>query len=360
MSNQFTWNPVEDQIYDASYGIATLSQQEEVEGYSSYSFCKINSNFDLSAKTVAVPDYTLTFNVSSDVTSTQNHIYWTSESYGKSINIVNGSMRCNGFNSNYQQNVYIVGESENCLNLNIYDGIKFGSYQTILMQNVDMNIKNIGYMWSMSTYFIITGYSVNVVLLDNSYIIISAINGIHIDNVNFDINTLDKMGLYLSSLRISFFNYALNDNRGIALHNNSKGLVQGALILLNDAKIFVNDTAILNIEVDQLDATNGGRFTVSESGKINFTGYTKLPLPVPGSIAAPYPVGLYAFDAPHGAIDAYFKFGGNYSDSDINFMLSNKLISVNGNTDQLYLQDVLIFEIGLDNGGRYLKIHMKK
>lgn len=92
MTKYFSWNPVHDQIFDGEYNDQTLTTEDRVDDYSIYTFNKVNSNFSMSA----LGNTTLNLNVNKDAVNVKNHIYWSSNVYGKVINIITGRLWCNG------------------------------------------------------------------------------------------------------------------------------------------------------------------------------------------------------------------------------------------------------------------------
>ncbi|MDP8252038.1 hypothetical protein [Pseudochrobactrum saccharolyticum] len=343
MTKYFSWNPVHDQIFDGEYNDQTLTTEDRVDDYSIYTFNKVNSNFSMSA----LGNTTLNLNVNKDAVNVKNHIYWSSNVYGKVINIITGRLWCNGSYGGKKYNAVIESYRPNYLSFNVSSIFLMRNYNNILFQNVYMNANSSGSLLiTGNNNVVFSGDGGDINIYDNFSYQINYSNRIHIENVNFNINIKgdSHIGFELNASIIEFFSYDKDGNRGIKLNNISYGNIYSPRISLNDAKIYINDNAILRFSTDNLVVTSGGRFTISSNGQMNASGLVNNSLGFSGSDLSSYPKGLFSFNAPNGAINGFFTFDGWTTGKELSDLFMYELISVNGNTDETYLRSVLNFE----------------
>lgn len=244
-------------------------------------------------------------------------------------------------------NAVIESYRPNYLSFNISSIFLMRNYNNILFQNVYMNANSSGSLLiNGNNNVVFSGDGGDINIYDNFSYQINYSNRIHIENVNFNINIKgdSHIGFELNASIIEFFSYDKDGNRGIKLNNISYGNIYSPRISLNDAKIYINDNAILRFSTDNLVVTSGGRFTISSNGQMNASGLVNNSLGFSGSDLSSYPKGLFSFNAPNGAINGFFTFDGWTTGKELSDLFMYELISVNGNTDETYLRSVLNFE----------------
>lgn len=369
MTNIFEWNPTLDQTYDADFTNNTLTTENTNNGlFPVNGFYKKDSDF-----TLVVDDNTnVTLAVDPNIPEISNHINWSSEVYGKAINVVKGTLTCLGTpqesNVTGTANLLLNGLSNNCLSLNVDGSLYFISYNNNVLEGVNAHVRNSGILKFINSEYIsirgsedIYDTSAAAFIDDDASFVAEAKTSVFVHNYHFIASSNSDRSLFIKSLNgsIEFTNYDSEGTRGIKLLKNAKAHIQSANFKLNHAKVYAHRDSYLTIKTDNLVVNDGGRFTLTDKGVISLEGASKKAFTFTGSIAASYPQKLFSFSTSPGLVDGYYKFYGLDSGAGLNLLLSYGLLSVDGVTTEQYLRDVLYFQDLMDGSNKYLKIGMK-
>lgn len=366
----FEWNPEINQTYDAEYGDTTLTKEVTLGAHPLYRFLKTDADFTLSGEVAT--KLMLTVDPDANLAPSANHIDWSSDTYGRVVNVVKGTLTCRGttgapgaFNN---FNVQIAGGKYKALTLNVDGNLIFNKYKVVLFQTVDVHVRNSGSVVFDDVNSVIIDGGANdfddtrIDIDDEASFILDAQKSISITAAHFKVNSSSSLGLHIRSREadINFDMYVGAENtKGISLINTSKGRLISTAISLDHARLYAKNNSLLEIKTDKITAKEGARFTVSENGEIVFEGASAKPIRLTGSIAASYPQKMFSFNTPALTGNACFKMFGITSGSGLSLLLAYELISLNGNTGERYLRSKLKFQDLVSDGNSYLKISLQ-
>lgn len=345
MTNIFVWDPTADQIYDGTYINDTLTQENTDEGYSAYSFYKINADFVLAIDTNS------TLNLKRDIhpLDTRDHIHWEVDVSGKSIDIVSGYLNFSGaYNdiATQDSNVTILGSEANILKIKIASKFLISLYNNVLFSDciidmIDNSLLNISSI--NNVMFMGEGSEINV--SEESRFTINAYNSVLFSDLKINLSShVVNISSFADSGALYFYDYKESDESRINIFENCKVNWQFYKIEINDAKIHIKDNASINLRVDNLILTSGGRFTLSDNSNIHINGSSESYFNFTSAVASTYPKEMFYFNVPGAVGNAKLIFDGIDDGSGLSLLFNYALLSVNGNTDETYLRGIMNFD----------------
>lgn len=371
MVKTFIWNPIENQIYDSSYGFQTLTTENTINGkYPALAFSKHNSSFTTTGDSFPLFDCH-----NSDQTNTVN---FYADTPGNKVLNSGAAMAFIGQEDNYYTKIhdftakasvlnFLSFENESQFDINSFDNVTFHNTPIKCTKNSSFKIECI------STFYF--GGDFNYISTEDlSFIDISIIGNQNIDNKNSIIidnaqinlnnnpNTIPALVLNSQYVDLHFKNYIPIEERGIEAKLSSKALIIGQTIFVNHAKIHAKDSSAIELHGEKIVVDYGGRFTVSDNGSMLFTSYHSQPFVFYGGGKQTYPKGMFYFDAPNGPNGSSFKIKNVGNAFNKNALLDDELISVNGNTSYEKIDELINFEFVNPTGNEpnYLILTMKK
>lgn len=372
MVKTFIWNPIENQIYDSSYGFQTLTTENTINGkYPALAFYKHNSSFTTTGKSFPILDchnsdqvYSVHFYADTPGNKVLNS--------GIALSFIGQenyySTKTHDFTAKASIVNFLSFENESQFDINAFDNVAFHNTPIKCTKNSIFNIEYISTFYFGGDFNYISTEDLSSINISTTGIQNNDNNknSIIFDNAQIDLNNASNITpafvLNSQSIDIHFKNYIPIEERGIEAKLSSKAVMIGQTIFVNHAKMHAKDSSAIELNGEKIVVDHGGRFTVSDNGSMLFTSYHSQPFVFQGNGKQTYPKGMFHFDAPNGPNGSSFKIKNVGNAYNMDALLKEELISVNGNTKLEHVYDLINFEFvnPIGNEPNYLILTMKK